>query len=124
MAITNNGFLVVVSRAAIEVGQRVLAQECPGLWADSVHRNTTAGEGLPRGGIEDLCCPLRKVSVALRRCGHPARLGADIAILRPLVVEGQIGAIAEQVRNSQRAAERGHALKATVVWLGRLLACE
>ena len=84
-------------------------------------RNQASRERQSVFGIED-CAGLGKIPAALSQGRHEAGLRAGIAVSRPLVADKKIEAVpSDEVRNSQRTAERRHTLQVVGGRLGRIL---
>ena len=123
-----DGDLKIVTRVSIQIWQRVEAQQRLGLRADAVLRNCIADERCTVARIEDLygsaerVQSLGEVSIAFQLSGHQSGLCAGSAISRPLVADEKVRAVADQVRNSDWAAEGDGPLQVRVGGLGRVLA--
>ncbi len=122
-----NGDLIVVARSALKIGERIKVQQRQGLGADLAECEAIAGNRRSGCGIDNLdgltlrVQYLREISAAFGCVGHEAGSDAGIAIPGPLVVDEEVGAVAEQARNLDRTAEGEHALDMVVVGPRRVL---
>ncbi len=91
-------------------------------------RNCIADERRSVAWIEDLHWfaegveSLGEVSVAFQQSRHQCGLRGRIAISRPLVTDEEVGAVADQMRNSDGTTEGDGPLNMRVGGLGRVLA--